>query len=68
MVKWFTKDKAAISAIRKRFGIPPYTTINGWSPAMVREEDLDMFRETARRGFFSCIETEWAFNGATYSW
>ena len=68
IVKFTTRDEAAISAIRKRFRLPVYTTLNGWTPGMIEQNDLDVFEETARRGFFTFIRKKWTYNGATYSW
>lgn len=68
LIYWLTKDNEAIRLIRKHFNIPKYTTINGWNPAGIDEEDMEMFEETARRGFFRYRRTEWTFNGASYSW
>lgn len=68
IVRWNTRDKEAIAAIRKRFGFPDYTTVNGWTPAMLRPDDRVMLDECARRGFLSYQEKEWAFNGKSYSW
>ena len=66
-IKWLTRDPVAIVAIRKRFGIPQYTTINGWSPAEIRPEDLEMFEETRCRGFFSIMDYKWCKNGGTFA-
>lgn len=50
-VYWKTKDREAIRKIRERFGIPDYTTINGETPCDIKDEDLPLLQETARRGF-----------------
>lgn len=68
VIYWVTKDWDAIAAIRKHFNLPKYTTINGQTPGAIEEQDMPMFEETARRGFFRYRETEWTFNGTTYSW
>lgn len=68
VVFWITKDREAIAAIRKHFGLPNYTTLNGQTPGAIEEADMPMFDETARRGFLAYKETEWTFNGSTYSW
>ena len=57
----------AIEAIRKRFNIPHYTTLNGFSPAEISDEDMPIFEETARRGFFSILRVKWCKNGGVYS-
>lgn len=66
VIKWQTKDKVAIEAIRKRFGIPKYTTVNGLSPAEVTPEDWSVFEECANRHFFGIMDMEWHKNGAQY--
>jgi hypothetical protein len=63
-----TKDEEAIRMIRERFGIPRYTTVNGQTPAILPTDDIVMFEETARRGYFTYRRVDWTFNGATYSW
>ena len=68
IVYWLTRDDESIVAIRKYFNLPKYTTLNGWTPGMIEPEDMQMFEETARRGFFRFLRKEWTFNGATYSW
>lgn len=68
IIRWATKESASITAIRKRFKIPNYTTLNGWSPGTINDEDREVFEECARRGFFSYREVEWQFNGLSYSW
>lgn len=66
-IKWLTKDKVAIDAIRRRFNIPNYTTINGWSPAEIAPEDMKLFEECAHRGFFGFLPYKWCKNGGTFS-
>lgn len=68
VIRWETRNSRAIEAIRKRFGIPNYTTINGFSPVLLKAEDREVFEETARRGFFHYMPKEWSFNGANYTW
>lgn len=68
IIYWVTKDAEAIAAIRKHFGLPKYTTVNGLTPGAIEDKDMSMFEETARRGFFRYQKAEWTFNGATYSW
>ena len=68
IVYWLTKDDDAIANIRKYFNLPTYTTVNGWTPGMIESKDMQMFEETARRGFFRFMRMEWTYNGATYSW
>ncbi len=50
-IYWATGDRQAQAAIRKRFGITAGTTINGESPAEIRDEDIPILEETARRGY-----------------
>lgn len=68
VIHWQTKNEESISLIRKRFGIPQYTTINGQTPALLNPEDRPIFDETARRGYFSYDFRDWTFNGMSYSW
>lgn len=67
VIRWVTKDREAIAAIRKRFNIPQYTTVNGFSPVALKEEDREVFEETARRGYFSIFCEKWCKNGGTIS-
>lgn len=68
VVCWSTKDEETIRRIRQRFGMPKYTTINGWTPAEILEEDMPLLEETARRGFISILRhIKWCKNGGTYS-
>lgn len=68
VVCWSTKDEETIRRIRQRFGMPKYTTINGWTPAEILEEDMPLLEETARRGFISILlHIKWCKNGGTYS-
>ena len=66
IVRWTTRDEEAIAAIRKHFNLPNYTTLNGWTPAEIKLEDMDMFEECARRGFFGIIREKWCKNGGQY--
>lgn len=50
-IYWATRDAATRERIRRRFGIPQGMTVNGETPAEIREEDLPLLEETARRGF-----------------
>lgn len=68
VIHWNTKNEDAIQMIRKRFGIPRYTTVNGHTPTVLPTDDIVMFEETARRGYFTYRHVDWTFNGATYSW
>ena len=66
VVRWTTSDKEAIAAIRKHFSLPSHTTVNGWTPAEIKHEDMEVFEECARRGFFGIIRQKWCKNGAQY--
>lgn len=68
VIHWNTKNDDAIRMIRERFGIPRYTTVNGQTPAVLPTDDIVMFEETAKRGYFTYRRVDWTFNGATYSW
>lgn len=68
VIHWNTKDEESIKLIRARFNIPKYTTLNGFTPAILPVHDLAMFEETARRGYFNYRRVEWKFNGTSYSW
>ena len=37
--------------IRERFGIPNHTTVNGETDCYIREEEMELLRETEKRGF-----------------
>ena len=50
-IYWVTKDPDKVARIRYRFGIGTYRSVNGETPAEIREEDLELLRETERRGF-----------------
>lgn len=66
IVRWATRDEEAIAAIRRRFNLPSYTTLNGWTPAEIKPEDMAVFEECARRGFFGIIRQKWRKNGDQY--
>lgn len=68
VIHWNTKNDDAIRMIRERFGIPRYTTVNGQTPVVLPTDDIVMFEETAKRGYFTYQRADWTFNGATYSW
>lgn len=68
IVYWRTRNDKTIEAIRNRFRLPRYVTLNGWTPGAIEESDMSVFEETARRGFIRYMRKEWKFNGYTYSW
>lgn len=68
IIRWHTRNENTIRRIRERFNVPAYTTINGWSPASLKEADRKTLDETAQRGFISYMAVNWQFNGVSYSW
>ncbi len=48
---WVTKDRESIKKIRKKFGISSYMSINRETPCDIKEEDMELLRETEKRGF-----------------
>lgn len=67
VIKWGYKlDDATIAAIRRRFNMPDYTTLNGFTPVEIPESDREIFEETARRGFFTIFHKKWCKNGDQY--
>jgi len=50
-IYWVTGDKEVISKIRARFKIPKYTSLNGETPCEIDEKDLELLKETEKRGF-----------------
>lgn len=50
-IYWKTKDAECIKHIRKRFNIPSCTTVNGETVADIKDEDIELLRETEKRGF-----------------
>ena len=46
IIYWVTKDPDKIARIRERFGIGTYRSVNGETPAEIREEDMELLRET----------------------
>lgn len=68
IIRWHTRNENTIRRIRERFNVPAYTTINGWSPASLKEADRETLDETVQRGFISYMAVNWQFNGVSYSW
>ena len=58
-----TTSKELESKIRERFGITGGTTINGETPAIIKDEDIELLEETARRGFISLREHKPSLEG-----
>ena len=50
-IYWVTKDESIRARIRKRFGIPWGKTVNKETKVEIRDEDMDLLRETEKRGF-----------------
>lgn len=50
-IYWVTKDETLRKRIRERFGIDNYTSINGETFAEIKDEDVELLRETEKRGF-----------------
>ncbi|WP_071146824.1 hypothetical protein [Bacteroides ihuae] len=50
-IYWVTKDVGNIQRIREKFNLSADTTLNGETPAEIREEDIPLLRETEKRGF-----------------
>lgn len=51
IIYWNTKDKECIRRIREKFNLSSYLSVNGETPADIKEEDMELLRETERRGF-----------------
>lgn len=66
LIRWNTKDPSKIARIRERFDITSYMTLNGLSPVEIKAEDMEVFTECARRGFFGIIRQKWCKNGDHY--
>ena len=52
VIYWRTLDEESRRRICLRFGIQPGMTVNRETRADIRDEDVELFRETARRGYF----------------
>lgn len=50
-IYWSTKDESIRARIRNRFGTPCGMTVNKETQAEIRDEDMELLRETERRGF-----------------
>ena len=50
-----TNDWDVIRKIQQRFGLPECVSVNGEScqPCDIKDEDMELLRETERRGFIS---------------
>ena len=68
IVRWRTRDEESIAHIRRRFGFPSYTTLNGWTPGLLKAEDKESLDDYVTFGFLTYRQADWSFNGVTYSW
>ncbi|WP_254871724.1 hypothetical protein [Bacteroides acidifaciens] len=48
---WVTKDRESIEKIRKKFDISSYMSVNRETPCNIKEEDMELLKETEKRGF-----------------
>lgn len=68
VVCWKKCNAETIKRIRQRFGMPTYTTVNGWTPVEILKEDMPLLEETARLGYISILRhVKWCKNGGTFS-
>lgn len=68
VIRWRTRDEEKIDRIRLRFGLPGYTTLNGFTPGYLHAKDRELVEECVRRGFLTFQEREWSVSGNVYSW
>ena len=54
---WVTKDRESIEKIRKKFGISSYMSVNRETPCNIKEEDMELLKETEKRGFIQIRNT-----------
>ena len=50
-VYWHTADKRTVDAIRQKFNIPRYTSVNGETTAEIEESLMPLLLECEKRGF-----------------
>ena len=50
-IYWKTKNAQCIKHIRKRFNLPSGITVNGETVADIRDEDMELLRDTEKIGF-----------------
>lgn len=50
-VYWITNNRGIRDRIRHRFGIPHYTSVNGETEAEIDDTDMELLKETEKRGF-----------------
>lgn len=51
IIYWVTKDRRIISRIRDRFKFTPYISVNGETSCEICDKDIELLRETEKRGF-----------------
>lgn len=51
-IYWKTRDRDMIRSIRRFFGWPVYSSINGMQTVNIRDEHMEVFRKTEERGHF----------------
>ena len=56
IIYWVTKDPDKIARIRERFGIGTYRSVNGETPAEIREEDMELLRGNGKTWLHSNTE------------
>lgn len=50
VIYWVTKDQEIIKWIKDRFNISSYTSVNGESPANIKDEDWELLKECEKKG------------------
>lgn len=50
-IYWTTREVDIIKKIRDKFNIPSYFSVNYETECEIKDEDLSLLKETARRGF-----------------
>lgn len=50
-IYWVTRNPDVIERIREKFNISPAISVNYETPCEIKDEDLPLLKETARRGF-----------------
>lgn len=50
-IYWVTRLPDIVRRIREKFNIPSYTSVNYETECEIRDENLPLLQETARRGF-----------------
>lgn len=66
VIVWHTRDESARDRIRNYFGFPRFLTMNHHTPVDVKPEQMVMFEECARRGFYGILKKKWRKNGDHY--